>query len=80
MSIHTERIWYVTEQGTTCVSDTICLWRGPMLHVKYDERKQREGKGKKNEGQNKFSMEKKQEEDKENLSELFPLSFCFILL
>lgn len=32
------------EQGTVHVSDTICLWRGPMLHVKSDEKKQREGK------------------------------------
>ncbi len=38
------------EQGTVHVSDTICLLKGPMLHVKSDERKQREGKQKRTKG------------------------------
>lgn len=42
------------EQGTVHVSDTICLWRGPMLHVKSDERKQRQGKEKRTKGKINF--------------------------
>lgn len=77
-------------------TNLICDWTGHHLcerhhlsvkrshaacEIWWEETKGRE-REKKNKEQNKFSMAKKQEGNKENLSKLFPLSlsFCFILL
>lgn len=81
LSIHTERIWYATEQGTACVSDTICLWRGPTLHVKSDEKKQREGKEKKKEGRAKYIFNGKEAKGGYGKSsKLFPLSLALLYI